>query len=518
MPKVCHFYNLTRRLLEERIAILRQGETPTWTDIRHFFYECRNKYLKENPERLEVDTTSKDPYSDWQGIIKLWCMKQSEEFDILPELWWRLREKINIWPEARATCEGESGKFLIEKETRKRVSRDCSFILLCEKKTVSRELLEKLRGEGYKLNIVATGGHSPSDVQEIVVQIGEELGDDPNFYILILHDYDRDGVKILFNLRERYSGVIDVGVNRSFIQYMIKRGGFDLRLVEEKNLNKNYQGELREKMLESKDYDLEDFDYLQGKPIGKKRWEGKRIEIDAVHVEYGIQPFIDYIMKKIRKECRIWDLSRIGVTEHWLEEPENQYDIRLSKLKDKAESAYKKRLATTYRNSILNKVIRVLLEVPEELIELIRRHWNFTYNIEEYHTTWELPRSLSLFGLRIYELDKLKIDYADQMIKEWLPDYEDQLNEINTQITNYEGDVRDGAEDLESQAEALQETLENAKNEDEDLGPFEKELNNIYWGEEELEAIEDPDEADEIRKVIEALQERLEELEEASAD
>lgn len=517
MPKTCYFYVLTRRLLEERLELLRKGETPSETTIRHFFYECRVTYLRENPERLEIDSNSKNPYADWQGTtVKNWCQKNSEEFDIPPELYWRLREKLNIWPEAKATCEDEEGLFLINRETRKRVSKGCSFILVCEKKTVSREILDRLRGEGYSLKIVATGGHNPADVQEVVMQLGEELGKEPNFYILILHDFDLDGVKILFNLKERYHGVIDIGVNNSFIQHLVKQGGFEQRLVEEKKLNKNHQGELKEKILESDDYDLEDFDYLQGKKIGKKRWEGKRIEIDAVHVEYGIQPFIDYIMKKIQEECRIWDLSRIGITEHWLEEPENQYDLRLRNLKDKAESAYKKRLATTHRNSILNKVIRVLLEVPEALIELIRKNWNFTYNIEEYHTTWELPRSLSMYNLKTDELDKLKTDYADQRNREWILDFEEELDQINAQVTNYEGDVRDGAEVLERQAEALQEELDEAKEGDEDLEPFEKELDEIEWGKVELEEIEAPSEAEMIREVIETLYEMLRELEEAT--
>jgi len=514
MPRTCVFNQVTRRLLEDRLNLRRQGTTPTWTDMRHLFYECRNRYLRENPERLEIDSTSKNPYVDWEKLIKRWCQSHCEEFGIPPELWWRLRERLNIWPEARATCEGESGTFLIDKKNRKRVSTNCSFILLCEKRTVSRELLEKLRGKGYKLNIVATGGHSPSDVQEAVLQIGDDLDEDPTFYCLILHDFDRDGVKILFTLKERYKGVIDIGVNRAFVQYWANREGFDMRLVEEQVLNKNYQGELREKMIASEDYNLEDFDYLQGEQIGNKRWRGKRIEIDAVHVEYGIQPFIDYIMEKIQEECQIWDLSRIGVTEHWLEEPDNQYDIRLRKLQGDVESAYKKKLGIDCRNSILSRVIRVLLKIDEELLEVIRKYWRHHYSPQQSGMTWNTPRSLTLLNLKTEELAKLKTDYADQMKRDWLPDYEVQLNEINAQVKKYEGDVREGAEDLESQVEALQEDLDEAKVEDKYLEPFEEKLEKINWGEEELEEIEAPDEANEIKNVINALEKRLEELEE----
>lgn len=517
MPRKVVFYDVTRRLLEERLKTLKQGEKPSWTDMRHLFYECRNKYLRENPDRLEIDSKSKDPYADWETIIKVWCKKRCETFGIPTELWWRLREKVNIWPEGRATCEGESGRFLIDNETRGRVSERCSFVLFCEKRTVRKELLEKLGEERYRLNIVATSGHSPTDVQEAVIQIGEGLDDDPNFYCLILHDYDLDGVKIMFNLKERYRGVIDIGVNSAFIHYLITRGGFDRRLVEEQVLNKNHQGELREKMIRSQDYTLEDFDYLQGQQISEKRWQGKRIEIDAIHVEYGIQPFIDYIMEKIKTECRVWDLSRIGVEEHWLEEPKNHYKKSLSKLGDDARSAYEKKLAIGSRDNIFNRVIRVLLEVDEELLEVIRKHWVYAYNPEQIYTTWRLPRSLSLDHLSTDELSELKTDYSDQMKREWLPDYEDELDEINKQVTRYEGDVREGEEDLESQRDDLQERLEKDKKKDPDLDGFTERLDEVEWGEEELEDIEVPDEADEIKKVIEALESRLEEMEEASS-
>lgn len=516
MPKVCEFFKLTRKLLEERLTLLRQEETPTWTDIRHFFYECRNKYLRENPERLEIDSTSKAPYVDFEKTIKRYCQKHSPEFDIPEELWWRLRERLNIWPEARATCEGKSGKFLIDRENRERVSESCSFVLFCEKRTVSRELLERLRGEGYELNIVATGGHSPADVQEAVILIGEDLDDDPTFYCLILHDYDLDGVKILFTLRERYKGVIDVGVNRAFVQYWAKQEGFDMRLVEEQKLNKNHQGGLREKMRASEDYGLEDFDYLQGEQIGEKRWRGKRIEIDAIHVEYGIQPFIDYIMNKIREECKVWDLGRIGVWKFDLKEPPNHYEEVVKSIENMVGRAYGRKLHKLSKplNTILEIVTDTLTQ-PPKFAELEKKYrgeggagWSFPIRGTDERYTY---RSAEVEGVA-----EIKEEYEEQIQREWAEDYEDELGKINEQVSRYEGDVRKGEEDLKKRRNKLQETLEEDKQNDPDLDPFTEKLDEVEWGKEELEDIPEPDEADDVRKVIDTLQERLKELEEAA--
>jgi hypothetical protein len=482
--------------------------------MRHLFYECRNRYLRENPERLEIDSQSKAPYIDWEKTLKFWCQSRCEEFGIPPELWWRLREMLNIWPEGKATCEGESGRFLIEKETRHRVSSSCSFILLCEKRTVSRELLARLRGAGYKLNIVSTGGHSPADVQEAVMQIGEDLNEDPTFYCLILHDYDRDGVKILFTLRERYKGVIDIGVNRAFFQHWIKQGSFDSRLVEEQVLNKNYQGELRDEILRSGDYTLEDFDYLQGEQIGEKLWRGKRTEIDAVHVQYGIQPFIDYTMEKIREVCIVWDLSRIGVEEFELEEPPNHYRRLIGDLEDKVGRAYGQKLAQLSGplNTVIDIVKETLTQPPEfeELEEKYRGSKGLGYVVSGsgYSYTYHMAD--------VKGVDPIKEKFGEQMKRAWAGDYEDELEEINRQIIRYEGDVREGEEELKGQWEDLQESLAAGKMADPGLDRFSEELNEVEWGKEELEAIEVPDEADEIRRVIKALRDRLEELGEVS--
>ena len=136
----------------------------------------------------------------------------------IPEdYWWRVRERLNLWAEGKATCEGVTEKFLVDKDTRHKVTARCSFILVCEKKSVSRELMEKLQGEGYKLNVVATAGHSSTDVQEVALSIADEMGDNPTFYILVLHDYDLDGLEIYYKLKERYRNAIDVGVGPSFI-------------------------------------------------------------------------------------------------------------------------------------------------------------------------------------------------------------------------------------------------------------------------------------------------------------
>jgi len=53
------FYDVTRRLLDDRATLVRQGQTPKFTDIRHFFYECRNAFLRENPQLTEIDSTCK---------------------------------------------------------------------------------------------------------------------------------------------------------------------------------------------------------------------------------------------------------------------------------------------------------------------------------------------------------------------------------------------------------------------------------------------------------------------------
>ena len=505
------FYDVTRRLLDERLEMVKRGETPPFTDIRHFFYECRNKFLRENPELTEIDSKSKHQYEDWQNTITAWCMKRCKEFDINEEDWWHLRDQLNIFAEGRAVCEGESGKFLIDRETRLRVAEKCSFILLCEKKTVTRELLEKLRGEGYRLNIISTGGYSPSDVIESVIAVAEELDvEKPTFYFLVLHDYDRDGLKIYYKLKRRYQGVIDIGVNRELIEYL-KEVGYDARLVEEKVENKNFQGELKEWIETSDDYTIEDFNYVQGEQVAKKRWVGKRIEIDAIHVQYGIEPFIKYTLKKIEEECPYFDLTRIGVEEFELREPTNHYEEAVKSFENRVADAYGYKLMEISKplNSILD-IVRKTAVQPREYSKLEEEHRE-----DKVKERWEVSRGDERWIRAVKPVkgvEELKEEFKTQIEKRWKDDYVGDLDEINEQLKCYEGDVREAKEDLEKRVSDLQQKLSNAKKSDLDLKKFKMSLDEIDWGEEELEEIELPDEAEEIRLVINALQQRLVEL------
>ena len=69
------FYNITRRLLDEKLAIVRGGAVPKFTDLRHFFYECRNKFLRENPQFTEIDGKNKNKYAGYLKIITKWCVQ-----------------------------------------------------------------------------------------------------------------------------------------------------------------------------------------------------------------------------------------------------------------------------------------------------------------------------------------------------------------------------------------------------------------------------------------------------------
>jgi hypothetical protein len=507
------FYDVTRRLLNQRLELARQGQLPPFTDIRHFFYECRNVFLRENPQLTEIDSKSKMLYVDWQiGALNQWSVKQCGEFGIPKELYWRVREKINIWAEGKAVCEGESGKFLVDKETRSRTAKDCSFILLCEKKTVSKELLERLKAEGYKVNLVSTGGYSPSDVQEAVLQIAEELDEeDPTFYFLVLHDFDLEGVKIFFNLRERYAGVIDVGVNSELIKYLNEQGNFDSRLIEEQRLNKSLQNQLRLKIEENKSaYTVNDFQYLQGEmqPNGKE-WIGKRIEIDAIHVQYGIEPFVKYILKKIKEECEYWDLTRIGITDFELEEPRNPFEAAFTGFNY---------IVSEKCNATWKRISQPLLTVDKFVAAVTSGFGEGFHKLKVEQGIGATENIYSNSGMQAYEanqqdIDDLKLKFQHGFEKKYAPDYTDELEELNDRIHSYDGDITTAINVMLGECADLQSEVNEACGNDAEATKFSEELDQIDWGEEEFDRLPIPDEKEVIRTVINRLQKWLEKLE-----
>ncbi len=508
------FYDVTRRLLQQRLKTVQTGGVPTWTDLRHFFYECRLVFLRENPTLSEPDSKAKELYRDWEKTIENWCIKTAEPLGVDPDLWWRVRESLNIWPEGKAICEGEAGSFLVTKQNRARVGEKCNFILLCEKKTVSAELLERLQRLGYKVNLVSTGGMTPSDVQEAVLQIADALPAEADFYFLALHDYDLSGIQIYFNLAKRCSSIIDVGVNRQFIDFLKSTVGFDERLIVEKVKNKNFQWKLKE-LIQKDDqgYTLEDFNWLMGEKVSERNWQGKRIEIDAIHVEHGIEPFVEYIQEKIRECCKCWDLTRIGIEEYELEEPPNPYENAIEYLEQEVSEAYGHKQLGLNRNrrAIDAKIFSALYN--EEFRELQTtflgdqksehgRNWIISIKDSD-GKGWNLP----LYSIK--GVPELKEKWETELEREWSDDFEGNLEELNELGHHYCGDVTHAKEDLDEQHRSMQNSLNEAVK---TVVEFDEELEEIVWGKEELEKIQPKTLEEDLKTSIEALQEWLKEI------
>lgn len=503
------FYDVTRRLLQQRLKTVQTGGVPTWTDLRHFFYECRLIFLRENPTLSEPDSTARYLYGDWEKTIKYWCIRKAESLGITKDLYWRVRESLKIFPEGRSVCEGEAGSFLITNQNRARVGEQCSFILLCEKKTVSNELLDRLQRLGYKVNLVSTGGMSPSDVQEAVLQITEELPEEADFYFLMLHDYDLSGVQIYFNLMNRCSSIIDVGVNRQFIEFLKSNIGFDERLIVEKVKYKNFQRKLKEVIGENdQGYTLEDFDWLMGEKVGERNWQGKRIEIDAVHVEYGIEPFIEYIQEQIQEHCKCWDLTRIGIGDYELIEPPNPYKEAIDSFEHEVSGAYglKQLELNKNRRAIDTRLFNALFN--EELRQLKQTFLNGQKS--EYGQKWVISIKDSegkIWTVPYYSITgipDLKANWETMLDTEWKDDFESDLAELNELVHHYCGDVRHALEDLNEKHYTIQHNLNEAA--DTEIG-FDEELEEIEWGKTQLEEIQPRSLEEDIKLAIETLQE-----------
>jgi hypothetical protein len=484
------FYTFTRNILSERLQQIRDGLEPPRTDIRHFFYEVRNKFLRENPDYPTVEHGSKTKtfYQDWSTVIKVFCIQHCEEFEIKPNRWWLLRDRLNILAKGKAICEGEKGDFIIDYTTRQRVAEDCSFILICEKATVSEELSKALHEKGYKLSLISSGGYDPADVKESVIQAIEIL-DVPNFFILHLHDYDLAGVEMNFTLKNHYSNVIDVGINPHFLKHL---GTVDTRLVEEQALNKKFMKSLQEKfgicnMIQTP-YTAENFNYLQGEHRSRKEWMGKRIEIDAIHVQYGIKPFVDYI-ESLLENITCWDLTRIGMVEQELYEPDNQYDYLMSEKESEVRKAYNEKLSALSKNyNRILDVVKYTLTQPTDYSDLRSKYFDGE----------DALRSIT----------PLEKEYREQVERTWKPEYQRELDErVNDKLEYWDGNVSTAGHDINDIVEEIQSRLNEDKAGDSNLKEFEEKLEIVEWGKQELEAIQLPDPVEEIRKVIDALEE-----------
>ena len=144
---------------------------------------------------------------------------------------------------------------------------------------------------------------------------------------------------------------------------------------------------------------------------------------------------------------------------------------------------------------------------PQEFSELKEKHLG----------RWKQTAWIDYHQYSIYSVDgvaDIREKYNEEAQKKWVEDYEDELNEeINDKLTCWDGDVRTAKEDVEEKFNEIQDKLDEAKEDDPKLAEFKEELEKVEWGEDELEAIEEPLLKEQVKKVIDALQAYLKELE-----
>ena len=107
----------------------------------------------------------------------------------------------------------------------------------------------------------------------------------------------------------------------------------------------------------------------------------------------------------------------------------------------------------------------------------------------------------------------LKDKYVDGFDRTYIPDSEDELDDLNARVHCYEGDVTTAISELTDEHEALQEEVNDAAKNDEEAASFKEELDQIDWGKEEFDKLTVPDKKQVIRTVLNQLKKWLEELE-----
>ena len=516
---VSEFNNLTKDKLKERLDDYLAGTTPRRTNNRSFFYECRNEYITSTGDiTLDSKAHPDNLYISWQiSALKSWFKKRRATITG-NRWWWRIRDALNIEASGRAVCMSEQGQYLITRENRDNVMKDVSFVLICEKGLIAELVFDALIEEGYKVNVICTIGFTSNDAKDSVVEMAYELASlqEDNFYILVLHDYDLAGIQILADLKKLHNNIIDIGVNESLLDYLEANvSNYDRTNLEEGVLIKKDMREVKEYMVNSSNYSLIDYDFLQGTANRlhakdssgnlryKKKdgaliyhWIGKRIELDAINGLYGIEPMVNYIVQTINDKCQTWDLSRIDVKPFRLTEPHNEIQNALFEKEWEVKQKYDEIKEKLFKPK--DKIIKLLkngLSVGDEFNDLITEHWLY-YN--------------SFHDNRLKSANALREKYKDDIELEFVPDYDEDLEKVNDQIECYNGDVREGKDVLRQQTKVLQDKVKADALDLPEWDNFLIDLENIETGEEALENIDIPTIEDMLTQAIEILTEELE--------
>ena len=220
----------TWRLLQDRFSLALKGDTPVRVEKNQFYYVCR-KAFQDEWDLTEVDITGVaegrvNPRKSWGQAVNAWAEKKCTRLGVPEGRFWDALYKLNIHPHHRGTCllttrSGSTREVVVKHDTKREIKANCSFIIVSEKRSKVQDIVDAIRSKGYVVNILSGRGHATGAVQAIVAEIADIIRtqEAENFYILHLHDYDLDGIIMLQTLRKWYPNVIDIGINKAFLQF-----------------------------------------------------------------------------------------------------------------------------------------------------------------------------------------------------------------------------------------------------------------------------------------------------------
>lgn len=489
----------TYRLLNKRLQQVLKGEKPRELKKRQFFYLCREAFQKEWG-LTEVDYKGKNPYVPWGNMVNKWALNRCSLLGKETGRFWDVLSALNIWPHERGVCYkyflGGSKEVLVSHKNRDEMVEGCSFVVVLEKQSIAEDLFNALVKEGYRANVIAMGGHDTGTVQAMAADINDlmEQEESTNFFVLSVHDYDLDGAMMVDEARRWFPHTIDCGLNREFFTYNgleIDKDKKDWGMVETVNIEKNPS----EIIFSLPEYNDKDREFFLTEKTSQKSWKGHRIEIDNVFAKHDIKPFVNYIKWRL-EDVPCWDLTRIGVEEQELEEPENHYEDTLYWHTNAVRKKYdEKTTALSKQYNAVLEIVKNTMTLPKEYSDLRRKHWI----IDDKYV-------MQLRELKSDDLDNLRREFKGQMEMKWKDSYQEKVDEeINEKLKCWEDDITTAKEDIENRVEELQEELNTAKEKDKWLTMFKKELGEIDFGEDEVDKVEIPDPVEELDEVIKVL-------------
>jgi len=288
-------------------------------DMRELWYQCRFTTLaRTGADEIDYKGSSEQQFIAFHGAVKSFAHKLAKYYGI--DYWGMARDLIlNI--RVKDTCEvfDQYGMKVLQRENRKSIAKQGCFCLIAEKKKTAKDIFTSLKNQGIPGIAMSTSGYGVVEIVLTMLEYKEQCGAGDQFYVLVAHDLDVNGIMIYLDLQRWFPGrTFSVGISPDFLNFVADLDFNILRepykpKTEHKTGVKNMIKKVRDLGMVAEADEAQRMLNMCGMThrvelntvTGYRKSQGRTGDAAA-------EDLVNWAIDVINRKCKVWNLNRVA--------------------------------------------------------------------------------------------------------------------------------------------------------------------------------------------------------------